>query len=793
MKETVAMFEWVEIDRRQFLRIAGGSLISLSALGLIGCGGSGEGSSHAASGLTTTSGSIQFPTGFSAKLNGLTVSNGFGTTKVGSSMGFSLATSPTNPSLAYVQDSTGAVIYLGFVDPTTRSNVLGPTSTAIGLLYFALDAYMMPATNNAAILGLIAADPNVAILADVIGKRILADPYAVNVSDSQITAALQAAFGSITGGETAKMRSAGARNSGHVAIPASDPAQLSISGGTQSGFNVNVDPSGATTSFTGQNTFRRYARIYVYQTSTTDSTGTQTNLTTPHLVQPPLDVLSTERLNFGTALKDIFTHTSPLSPVTTNPITLSTPSGAVGATFDVIVLGSSGIAVEPAFFSESIYASQLSTWKADLSTMNLRTAIGDVFFGLILNMIGVTTITALPVNIDAAVASLEAIGESAWQAAVEEAAATATNLMSPVNYATKMLLKGSSGPLTSSEWAQDVWEAYQVLLKGANASAAAAVSEASFATYLGVGFRVILGAISGASIVLGTGDLAAVLKDMMSSNRGDLWTATLDIPPIHLTPTSVTITPGSGSPTAFTVSPPTGATGPFKWTWTLAGGVSAKLTDENGNEGTILSTISATTVYLLTTSQDINPMTVTVQGFLVGTSLTPIGSSKASVSVNAGSPTQGSLTITNKYPGSTNAADNGTFNLVQSGAGGPGSISKLISYPNGVYFCFMLFYQSTDEGYSSGQGIGFYTGNGLAGTIDSYNVNYGSSPVWFFDVPGTGNSEFNLAGSGSIAISNVHDDGKNTSFSFRFNYTNSGGSSDGSGVFVIPDSAITTG
>jgi hypothetical protein len=628
MKETLATFELVEIDRRQFLRLAGGTLVSLSALGLVGCGGSGGGSSHAASGLTTTSGSIQFPAGFSGKLTGLTVSNGFGTSKVASSMSFGLATGPTNPSLAYVQDSTGAVIFVGFVDPTTRSNILGPTSTAVALLYFALDAYMMPGANNAAVLALIAADPNVAALAGVIGKRVLANSYAFNVSDPQICSALATAVSSIKGAGSSSrpqvIKSLTAR-------PKSDPAQLSIQGGTQSGFNVNVDSTGATTSFTGQNTYRRYARIYVYQTSATDEAGVVTTFTNAQQIGTPLDVLSTERLNIGTALKDIFTTTSPLSPVTTDPITLSTPTGAVAATFDIIVLGSSGITVAPAFFDENIYGGFVSMWKADLSTLNLRTAIGDVFFGLILNMVGVASIDALPVNIDAAVASLEAIGESAWQASLKEAAASATNLMSPVRYAANILLKGSVPPLSSSQWARDVWEAFEVLLKGANAASAAAISEASFSTYLAVGFRVIIGAITGASLVLGTGDLAAVLKDMMNSNQGDLWSATLAIPPIHLTPTSANIVLGSSTPPAFTVSPPTGATGPFKWTWTLTGGVSAKLTDEEGNEGTILTDINASTVYLLTTSLDVNPMSLKVEGFFVGTSLTPIGAATASI------------------------------------------------------------------------------------------------------------------------------------------------------------------
>jgi hypothetical protein len=886
MKDKAPTFEWVEIDRRQFLRLAGGALISVSALGLVGCGGSGAGSSHAASGLVTATGTIQFPTGFAtSKLKGLTVSNGYGSAKVGSSMSFRLATSPVNPSLAYVQDSTGAVIFVGFVDPTTKTNVLGATSTAIALLHFALDAYMLPASNNAAILTLIEEDPNVAVLASEIGQRVLANPYALNVNDSQISAALKVAVASITGGTTAMALAQVPTHSAHVAQPAFDTPQLLISGGTQSGIDINVDSSGQTTSFAVQNAFRRYGRVYIYETSTTNEAGVVTQLTNAQQIGAPIDVLSTERLNIATALKDIFTTTSPLSPVTSAPIDLAMPGGAVAATFDIIVLGSSGILVEPAFFDESIYAGFVSLWRSDVGTLNLRTAIGDVFFGLILNMVGVTTINAIPVDIDAAVARLEAIGElsgqAAWEATLVAARASASNLGDPINYAALLLQKGLL-PSGATQWADGVWEAYQALLKSGNGAASAAVSEASFVTYMAIGFRVILGAITGASLVLGTGDLAAVLKDMMNSHKGDLWSATLAIPPIHLAPTNVTIVPGSSAPVAFTVSPPDSATGPFKWTWTLTGGVSAKLTDEDGHSGTTLTDISATTVYLLTTTLDVNPMALTVKGFFVGTSLTPIGSSTASITSNslkmsiapttpvslgnqqiytalvtgngpssgltyqwsltgvgslaggnpavttistvlytapttAGSatlsaklldssqnvlaqaslaipivtsPSPGSLTITNSYPSSTATGYNGTYSLDLSPAGGPGSISRLVLYSGyGSYNCVMFF----DNGYPGGQGIFFYSStSGLAGTIP-YNTSGTASydnPGWSFGIPGTNDSGYNLEGDGSLTISNVKDDGTNTSFSFSFTYSNSSGTSIGSGTFIIPDTGI---
>lgn len=625
------------IDRRDFLIAMQRSLVGASAFGLFACAAGssdsdGSGTPGGGSPSGPGSGSITFPPGFTAKLTGLTVTSGRGSASVNSSMQFAASADPSIPSLVHVQDSTGAVIFSGFVDPTSDSNILGATSTAIALLYFALDAYSLPPGNNAAILALIAADPNTATLANAISQRMLSNTYALDQSDAAITTALATAFTAITGASGSGRRSTPART------PAFDsgPAELAISGGLQSGFNVNVDPTGATTSYTGQNTFRRYATMYAYETSTTDGSGNVTTLPAALSVATPLDVESTQRLNLATALKDIFTTTTPLSPVTSDAVTLALPTDAEKATFDIIVLGSSGNATEPAFFSQSAYAGEVTAWRAQVQRLNLRTSIGDIFLGMILNMIGVTSITALPVDIDTAVASLEAIGDAAWQVAIADAAA-GTRMMAPVNYAARILLNGSSFPSTSSAWAQEVFETCETLIKTGNAASAAAISEATFTTSLAVGLRVIAGAISGASIVLGTGDLAAVIHDVTVADQGDVWSAILGVPALHIAPTSVTITPGSSTPQQFTVSLPPGTTGTYVWNWTLTGGATAQITDEQGNQGTALTRISATSVFLITTTNDIHPMTLTVEGFFVesGGTQDSIGKATASIAVNA--------------------------------------------------------------------------------------------------------------------------------------------------------------
>ncbi|HEY4320104.1 MAG TPA: hypothetical protein VGM77_02910 [Gemmatimonadales bacterium] len=625
------------IARRKFLVGMQAVLVGLSGLNLAGCGAGSAAESGTppppppppASG-GPGSGTIVFPTGFAPKLTGLTVTSGHGVVTVDSAMGFGATTDPSNPSMVYLQDATGAVIFLGFVDPASTSNTLGALSTAIALIYFALDAYSLPPANNAAILALIAADPHTTTLANAISQRMLASTYALDRSDSAITAALATAYAGITGAALSGRRVAPVT----TAALESGGTELAISGGLQSGFNINVDPTGATTSYTGQNTFRRYATMYAYQTGSTDTSGTKTTLTKALLTGTPIDVDSTQRLNFITALKDIFSMTAPLTPVTSDAVTLSLPSGTTQATFDIIVLGSSGAADPPAFFSQAAYSGEHARWESQVARLNLRTSVGDLFLGLILNMIGVASIQAHAVAIDAAVASLEAIGDAAWEASIQ-AAAAGTNMMAPVNYAARILLLNAGFPETSSAWAHQVFKTVTALGEAAGDASVAAIAEATFTTNLAIGLRLIAGAISGASIVLGVGDLAAVIYDVLHAQQGDVWSAILGVLPFHVSPTSVNITPGSSTPQQFTVSLPPGATGNFVWTWTLTGGSTAQITDEEGHQGTVLSKIGSMSVFLLTTSNDVHPMTLTVEGFFVesGGNTDSLGTAVAAIAV----------------------------------------------------------------------------------------------------------------------------------------------------------------
>jgi hypothetical protein len=274
----------------------------LGAWSVVGCGGSGSRSS-----LPSASGVVQFPSGFNQKLGPLQVVNGLGSSAVSSKQSFSVATAGEASSLAFVLDNSNRVIFAGFVAPGMINN-LGATSTAAALLFFALGGYGVDLSNVPTVVELIASSPATATLASTISNRVAANPYAVDQNDSAICAALATAVNSFKASASEKRVARARTDKG-----GSD--ELTIEGGTQSGFTVSQATD--QTGFVGQNAYRRYCRVYVYETATTNSSGTTTQLPVAQQIGNSFDVPSTTRLNVFTALGDIFTSTSPFSPIQT--------------------------------------------------------------------------------------------------------------------------------------------------------------------------------------------------------------------------------------------------------------------------------------------------------------------------------------------------------------------------------------------------------------------------------------------------------------------------------------------
>jgi len=614
------LIEIVEVDRRQFLRIAGGALVSLSSLGLIGCGGSGGGTpTTTGKQLAQTSGTVQLPTGIST--TGLTVESNNGSSKISSGGGFTAGTVGV-PTLAYVVNAKSNVILMGFVDPQAKTNTVSATSTAVALLYFALDGYMIPGDSARTVLTMIAQSPATATLAKTISARLSSNPLALDSSDAQLTAALKTAYDTIVGAKPV--------SSPVVREPQTTKtnALVEVTGGTQSGFVVNQDA--ANEALIGTNNYRRWCKLYLYETGTVDSAGVVNNYAAAKLVGAPISVPSTERLNLITSLSAILNSTSPFAPVDSAPVPVTLEPHTSQTLYDVVVLGSSGILVDPAFFSDPKYSGHVAGWRTDQGNLNLQSAVIDILFGLALNMLGVGGLSVFTdTSIASALAELEAFGDAAWKYAIVEGIQGKT--ITGITFRAGAYLLGNSGVtvLQSKTFLDYFWKSYDALEAGANAAKAVAISEARFGVLVGWGFKVVLGAISGASLVLGAGDLAAVLRDFGNSKKGDIWNVVVTVPTVHLTPNSVTITPGVSQPPMFTAAPSAGVTGTVNWTWTLTGGVSAKLSDGT-SQGTTLNTTDAN-VFLLTTPLDINKMVVAVQGFINGSS---IGTAKATVNIN---------------------------------------------------------------------------------------------------------------------------------------------------------------
>jgi|GEM_PF-5956437 len=609
-----------QITRRKFVSAAGGALLSLGFLGLEGCGGGGIGGSSPA--LKMAAGSVALPQGISKSLGSLVIANGVNQVKVGANSSFSAKTAGANASLAFVADSQNRCLLLGFLTPGTN-NVLDVHSTAAALVYFGLGGYAADPTNAGAIVALITKHSATAQLAATISTRMVANAYAVDQNDSMILAALATAVNAIAGtSPTARPIL--------VAPFASNADQITLTGDNpRSG--ISIDLSTKLSGITATNSYRRYGSLYIYETGTVDSAGNTDNLTKSKLISTT-DIQSTQRLNVFTALGDIFTSSAPFSPVTSPDLPLALETNTKQTLYDIIVLGSSMSPIDPAFYGFAQYADEVAGWKTKRSALNLRSALGDIFFGLVLNFLGVTTLNAVPVvTLDEAIAYLKNVQQAAMRTAIEDVVNDLA-FDGPIR-AAYTVIKG--GGFTPEDMTQ-VFSAFDHIMKLANPAAAAAVSVERFNVLFTMAFRAIFGAVTGASLALGLVDLAGVLKDATSSTKGDLWSATVNLPTVKISPTSATINPASSDPVEFTASLPPGITGNFVYTWTVTGGQTAQLDDLAGHEAATLTKIKAASVYLYTTSADTSNLVVTVEAFAVDSSgaATLIGHASAAVTVS---------------------------------------------------------------------------------------------------------------------------------------------------------------
>ena len=389
------MFEIVEIDRRQFIRLAGGALIALGGLDLFGCGGAGGGST-ASGQVQIASGSVQFPSGYTAKGTPLSISNGLGASPLNSKLGFSKSVAGGFPSLAYVEDSSHNLVLLGFVDPESKTNAISAFSSAVVLIYFMIGAHSLPAANRRDILNLIAQDQSTIALGSVIAARISASPLALSQTDPQITSALKSAFSALQ----AESGSAVRKSPAQASPAAQTTTLLSINpSGVISGFEINQDA--ATVGFVGTNHYRRECMIYVYEIA--NDSGP---LPAAIPIGKPIKVPATQQFTvFGTLSAFLKGFAggggTPFSPVVTPAIPLALENGNKKTSYSIVVLGASGYTLTqtyPAFFKLPIYALEAPDWGITVRGLTLKTFVVNLFMGLVLELLGVNAATATAID-----------------------------------------------------------------------------------------------------------------------------------------------------------------------------------------------------------------------------------------------------------------------------------------------------------------------------------------------------------------------------------------------------------
>ena len=569
----------------------------LSPLTLAGCGG-GSGNNGGGLSLNATRGNAAFPAGFALPPTGLKAESGLGSGALSPSGAFTVpvVAQAVGPTLTWIRSSEKAVM-AGFVD--ANNTVIDAQSTAIALLYFALGGFEIPGTRKSELLGLIRAEAAVPPLVAVIARRMAVNPYALADGDAEVGAALKAAVDAILAGKPVRSvkLSAASRKPSVLASRAPDARLLLTPDGLHS--NVEVLQADKPQSCTVTNHARRYCRVYVYETGKEAQNGIRTNYPQAKFADPFVPLGSTAALGVFTTIFGFFNRQTAFVPVSTKPITLTMATGSTKTFFEVIVLGSSNIAFQPAFFNDPKYAAEKERWESAIVRMNLASWLIDIIFGMVLEVWGLRDLVK---------------GEQAVEAAIEAFRKEEVGVFAQI-----LALAGSGKfveatkdfllfATASRENAIRIRSALAALIPEVGGTIGAAEAAAGAQVCL----RMFQAAFAGVGVVLGAGDLGAVLWDMATSEQGERWQATLFVPRVTLSPATATIAPGE-SQALFANAGLTGVT--LKYAWTLTGSDLANLAGD-GQAGRNFET-NTNSVTLATTPSTRGKLTVAVRVFQV--------------------------------------------------------------------------------------------------------------------------------------------------------------------------------
>jgi hypothetical protein len=547
---------------------------------------------------------VQLPDGARLDPSGLVVTTGAGTAAVGKGGTFTVPVDGTGRSLAAVLDRSGRLVLFAYVygaaapyaGAITGEQAIGAKETAAALLYQALGGFTLPVDQQADLLSWLSQSPQAAALASVITARLVATGTALADGDPELIEALAQAHASIVAAGQAPAATAvfARRNVAPQTLgaPGELAAALSVPGDTlalvnpadaQQGLRLGPNPAGEGVIL--MNEYRRASYFYAYKTAVEYEDGTREELATPGIAAGATFQEATNGLNgvIGTPI-DIWSGKVFWTPVQSAPVVLSLDPGTAKTFYQVVAVGPSFDLASPAFFSDSRFAGFTPDWDAHIQSLTLTAFVKDLFlptvFSWVLDSSTLNRILKVenPEFISGTIASLLVKAVPDLQSQIQKGEWREAMLT---------LVKELSG---SDELRAALIEALRLGIKDV-----AVLDVLHDPDALLAGLSKANAIVAVMDKLMTAGDVGAVLKDIGSSRRGNLWEVTVLKPRVHLDPAEAEVKPGRRI--ALTARPPDGVQGTFAYRWTLSG-TNGHLEDGNGHSGSDFESSLATVAYV---------------------------------------------------------------------------------------------------------------------------------------------------------------------------------------------------
>ena len=525
----------------------------------------------------SVTGSITVPSGIvGADLSVI----GLGKESLVTSGSFSTGIDPVAPSwVVALHKPSGKIVLMGIFDASDRNLKLDATSTAVALLFMALDGSSMPQDGRKPLLDLIRNSSATATFATVIQSLLATDAFTLETASTTLQSALLTAANSFH----SAIAQTGARNPLTTTLK---PQLLLEPSGEVDGLTVVQDSS--ILGFDVQNSRRRNGIMYTYLVAHVNDAGTRTDIP-PQQVGNLLDIPAT---------RSLLNLSSGWHPVTSAPVPLTIQGSDRKSIYEMIAFNPVFGASDPSVFQLGRYAGVVDHWKQDVRNLHASTALSYVA-GIIFDAIGIGGATYGIAELTATIANLTPIS---------------TNLVS--------LLTGAQDgyaliPLTKSVIERILAESFLTpngvkalspLLQKAEGQVAKDLAVGSANSSVYVIMRSALRIFLAVGAIGLAGDLLALAKDTSTGSRGNLYTATVFQPKVSLNPSSGPYTPGQDMTVQASV--PGIAASHLSFHWKLSGSNLANLSD--GTNVGVDFTSTKSTVNLGTTPSTVGDLIVTV-------------------------------------------------------------------------------------------------------------------------------------------------------------------------------------